>query len=164
MKRIRELRDELRLTQVKFGERLGLAGNTIAQYEYGHRNPPNHVILAICKEFNVREEWIRNGEGEMFNAPKSISLDEIAQNVGMSDLDKAILAAVMTIDASVRQEIFDTVKNEVLKNAVSGITGVNYKPQTIAAHYTGGPWTVENDAAIEAIKADAAEHNKKRKK
>ena len=33
--RIKKLRKELDLTQQKFGERLGVKGNTIAQYEVG---------------------------------------------------------------------------------------------------------------------------------
>ena len=68
--RIKELRKALGLTQQDFSERIGVKRNTVAQYEIG-RNPPNDtVITLICREFNVNEEWLRTGEGEMFK-PKS---------------------------------------------------------------------------------------------
>lgn len=64
--RIKEIRTALQLTQEDFGKRIGSARNTIANYETGNRNPSNAVIMAICREFNVNEEWLRTGQGEMF--------------------------------------------------------------------------------------------------
>lgn len=64
--RIRKLRKELDLTQQKFGERIGIKGNTIAQYENGRNEPIDAVVSLICREFNVNEQWLRDGTGEMF--------------------------------------------------------------------------------------------------
>lgn len=64
--RIKKLRKELDLTQQKFGERIGVKGNTIAQYELGRNEPIDAVISLICREFNVNEAWLREGTGEMF--------------------------------------------------------------------------------------------------
>lgn len=54
------------MTQVEFGEKIGVKGNTITNYENGLRNPTDAVIHSICREFNVREEWLRTGSGEMY--------------------------------------------------------------------------------------------------
>lgn len=64
--RIKLVRESLKLTQDSFGKRLGIARNTIANYETGNRTPSNAVITSICKEYNVNEDWLRTGEGEMF--------------------------------------------------------------------------------------------------
>lgn len=63
--RIKKIRKESGLTQVYFGERIGVKGNTITNYENGLRTPTDAVILSICREFDVNEEWLRNGTGEM---------------------------------------------------------------------------------------------------
>lgn len=65
--RIKELRKSLGLTQLEFGEQVGVKANTIGNYEIGLRTPSDAVIRAICREFNVNETWLRTGEGEMFN-------------------------------------------------------------------------------------------------
>lgn len=65
-KRIKKLRKTLDLTQQKFAERIGIKGNTVAQYELERSNPVDSVISLICREFNVNEEWLRTGDGEMF--------------------------------------------------------------------------------------------------
>ena len=94
--RIKQIRKALNLTQVEFGNRLGVKGNTITNYETGLRTPSNSVILSICKEFNINEEWLRTGEGEMF----SLQEDEEAAYVSelledtenpLYDLIKAIM-------------------------------------------------------------------------
>lgn len=64
--RIRTLRKELGLTQEKFAEKLSMKRNTIANYEIGRNEPIDAVIYLICREFNVNEEWLRHGTGEMF--------------------------------------------------------------------------------------------------
>lgn len=64
--RIKKLRKSLDLTQREFGERIGVKGNTIAQYELGRNEPIDAVISLICREFGVSENWLRNGAGEMF--------------------------------------------------------------------------------------------------
>lgn len=65
--RIKELRKNLGLNQTQFGERLGIKQTTVAGYETGAKNPMDTIIKSICREFNVNEEWLRSGNGEMFN-------------------------------------------------------------------------------------------------
>lgn len=80
--RIKELRNALNLTQDAFAKRLGVKRNTIGNYETGNRVPSDQSVFSICREFNVNEEWLRNGSGEMFN---TLSQDEeLAYIVGQA--------------------------------------------------------------------------------
>lgn len=78
--RIKELRKAMRLTQIEFGSRIGVKGNTVTGYENGLRSPSDAVIMSICKEFNANEQWLRTGEGEMFN--KMSRDEEVAKFFG----------------------------------------------------------------------------------
>ena len=64
--RIKELRKYLNITQQEFADRLNVSRNTVATYEIGKSNPSDAAIMLICREFNVNEEWLRDGVGEMF--------------------------------------------------------------------------------------------------
>lgn len=64
--RIKELRKSLNLNQTEFGEKIGVKQGSVASYESGARMPLDAVINSICREFNVNEEWLRNGTGKMF--------------------------------------------------------------------------------------------------
>lgn len=63
--RILALRRSLNLTQQAFADRLGIKRTTIANYELGRNDPVDSVVSLICREFGVREEWLRTGEGPM---------------------------------------------------------------------------------------------------
>lgn len=63
--RIRILRKKLDLTQQMFADRIGMKRNSIAQIEMG-RNTSEQTIVSICREFNVSEDWLRDGIGDMF--------------------------------------------------------------------------------------------------
>ena len=64
--RIKELRKALKMTQQEFADRLNVQRGSIASYETGRISPSNAAISLICKELNVSEDWLRNGEGDMF--------------------------------------------------------------------------------------------------
>lgn len=64
--RLKELRKYLELPQSAFGKKIGITGGGISLLEKGKRNLTDQMILAICREFNVNEEWLRTGDGEMF--------------------------------------------------------------------------------------------------
>ena len=65
--RIRFLRKEkLHLTQEALGEPLGLTRANIANIEAGRIAVTERVIISLCKEFKINEEWLRTGEGDMF--------------------------------------------------------------------------------------------------
>lgn len=64
--RLRILRKGLNLTQEEFSKRIGIKRNTLANYEIGRNVPIDAVIFSICREFNINEEWLRTGQGDMF--------------------------------------------------------------------------------------------------
>lgn len=85
-KRIMLLRKELNLTLEKFGQRIGVTRAAISNIETGNRKVTEQMFKSICREFNVREDWLRNGNGEMF---KNLSEDEkVAAILGNIFTDK----------------------------------------------------------------------------
>ncbi len=80
--RIKKVRldKDINLSQEAFGKRLGVTGAAISRIESGDRSASDQIILAVCREFNVNETWLRTGVGEMF-VPKTRS-QEIADFVG----------------------------------------------------------------------------------
>ncbi len=84
IKRIRRLFD---LTQQEFGNRIGVKRNTIATYESGRNNPVDSVVSLICREFDICEEWLRTGEGEMFRPEPSGELDLLAEKYNLTNMD-----------------------------------------------------------------------------
>lgn len=71
--RVKELRKALGMSGEKFGEKIGVTRSAISDIERGRNGLSDSNILAICREFNVNEEWLRTGTGEMF---KDMTLDE----------------------------------------------------------------------------------------
>ena len=64
--RVRALRKELGLTLQAFGDRLGVTRATVSRIENGVNNLSDQMVVSICREYGVSEEWLRDGVGEMF--------------------------------------------------------------------------------------------------
>ena len=105
--RIRKLRRTLDLTQKEFGDRIGVKGNTIATYEGGRNEPIDSVISLICREFNVNEEWLRTGKGEMFAPAPSSALDALAQERGLTHREYIVLEKLLLLRPEVRADLID---------------------------------------------------------
>lgn len=64
--RIKELRKKLGLSQDEFGRRLGVTRGAITNIELNKTEPKDLFLNLICDVFDVNEEWLRTGNGEMF--------------------------------------------------------------------------------------------------
>ncbi len=64
--RIKLLRESLGLSQKAFSEKILVGSSTLAMWELGTRTIKDIHISKICSEFNVDENWLRTGNGEMF--------------------------------------------------------------------------------------------------
>lgn len=110
--RIKELRKNLGLTLEKFGERLGVGKSVLSQIENGRCSVTPQMFKSICREFNVSEEWLRNGTGEMYSVPE----DETAALVSdlLEDADNDFYAMILDIVRTYQQLQPDS--QEVLKD------------------------------------------------
>lgn len=101
--RIKKLRKTLDLTQREFGERLGIKGSTIANYELGRNEPIDAVLSLICREFNVNDEWLRTGNGEMFE--ELTEQQKILKYTALllNDKDSAVANAIQTLIVTYEQ-------------------------------------------------------------
>lgn len=91
--RLKELRKSLNLTLKDFGKHLGVTDAAISRLEKGERNLTEQMLLAVCREFNVNEDWLRYGVGDMY----SIQDDEYTK----------IVVAIDKGDLKARQAILD---------------------------------------------------------
>lgn len=86
-KRIKKIRRDFDLTQEKFGARIGVKGNTVAQWESGRNNPPDSAIAFICNEFGIMDEWLRTGLGPMYAPEATSELDALAKRYKLKHKD-----------------------------------------------------------------------------
>ena len=109
--RIKELRKKhLHLSQTDFGERLGVSRSVINNIERNALARPDQklsLIKLICKEFNVNEDWILNGNEPMFIEPDSFSLDRFVEQHGATDLELRIVKTYFELDPDIRSMLVE---------------------------------------------------------
>lgn len=110
--RVKKLRKELGLTLEKFGKPLGVGKTAISKIENGENNLTDQMIISICREFNVNEKWLRDGEGEMFE--QLLAEDEVAAYVAeLLDPDNPFADLIIEIMRTYSQ--LDPISQAALK-------------------------------------------------
>lgn len=67
--RIKLLRKSIGMSQEEFGKILGVSRDVIGNIEYDRLKRPDQkepLYKLICEKFDVNENWLRTGEGEMY--------------------------------------------------------------------------------------------------
>lgn len=115
--RIKELRKKLKLSQAEFGAKIGLLQNYIWMIEKGGRTPSDRTVSDISRVYEVNEEWLRDGSGEMFIA-KSAD-EEIAHFLTdvASDPENSARRQLIRIMARLPEETWETVEQNNLRKA-----------------------------------------------
>lgn len=66
-RRIYMLRKKLRLSQTEFAKKIGLTQNSVSHMEKNGSTVKEYNIKSICAQFDVNENWLRSGKGQMFS-------------------------------------------------------------------------------------------------
>ncbi|WP_297995505.1 helix-turn-helix domain-containing protein [uncultured Clostridium sp.] len=113
--RIKFLRKSiLNLNQDDFSKKIGISRSNVANIEVGRINITDRTIVDICREFNINESWIRNGEGEIFAEPNTFSLDEYLKQQGATKLEIEIVKNYFNIPKEIRGTVLEYFKNKIL--------------------------------------------------
>lgn len=117
--RLREIRKTLNLTLEKFGEKLGVGKTAISKLEKGENSITDQMMLSICREYNVNENWLRTGGGDMFI--KMTRNDEISQFVGQlmatedDSFKKRLISALAALDENgwdILEQFLDSIQKK----------------------------------------------------
>lgn len=141
--RVKQVRKAKSLTMREFGQRLGLGSSTISDIENGRRNLTTQNRISICREFNVREEWLRMGEGDMTAQADTVSLDELVTRCGLDGEEKAVVTQMLVkyfeLQADTRRDIMSIFLRGLKAGAFP------------AAENQRGPRSAPTDSAVVAF-------------
>ena len=108
--RIKELRKELSLTLEQFGKRIGVTKVAISNIEKGKRNVTEQMFKSVCREFNVNEEWLRNGSGDMFIEKNTVNIDEFIINNNITKTEIELVKSYLSLSLEQRQSLIQSLK------------------------------------------------------
>lgn len=115
--RVREIRKSLNLTLEQFGNRIGLKKNSISQIENGRNKLTAGNALAICREYNVNDCWLRTGAGKMFSESDVSDLIETHERI--RELRKNHLKMSQTVFGEylgVNRDVINNIENNRLSH------------------------------------------------
>lgn len=110
-KRIGELIKVLDIKKVRFAERLKIDQSYVTQLTNCKRNPSERTISDICREFNVREEWLRNGSGEMFLDFKEDEFVKAAATLSKDAFVRSLIIEYWKLDEDSKKLFRDFIHN-----------------------------------------------------
>jgi transcriptional regulator with XRE-family HTH domain len=108
-KRIRELRQNARLSQTQFANVLHVRNSTLSQYESGHRSPNDQIKRRIADYFNVSLDYLlgRSSEKNPVSSQKTngifaIEMDIRRRNLNRQELEDLRQALSIADDTTLR--------------------------------------------------------------
>lgn len=105
--RIKELRERLGMSQTEFAESLNLKRNSISLIEVGKRNPSDRTILDICNKFDVSENWLRSGTGEVFLETPSSTMEQLRREFNLDEFDFNLVYEYLKLGGEQRKAVRD---------------------------------------------------------
>lgn len=117
--RLLELRKYMGLSRQAFGADLGASESVIKNIEYNITEPKPFFIRQICEKYNVNEEWLKSGEGEMFK-PRQVEdkiIEAFSKVVKMPDdaFTKQFIAALAELTPE-QWEMVEEFANKIVGN------------------------------------------------
>ena len=110
--RIKTLRKELNLIQQDFAKKIGVQRVTISWMEKEGNTITRQNIKIICDAFNVNENWLRTGEGDMFKpADEPDILDKLQQELKLNNAEMEIIKTFIELSPEQRRMGIQFIKD-----------------------------------------------------
>ena len=162
--RIKELRKVLNLSQESFSSKLNISRSHFAMIENGSKNITDRVFSDICRVFNVNEEWLINGTGEMFAPTFNDKLDQLATEYNFSKLEYTFFSSYLKLDEKKREAVTEFLESivkqgsEIFNDEITATTNTtsfeDFKKSELEAY------AQELEAEQKGIKSSALEKPK----
>lgn len=143
--RLKDIRKALRLTQKEFAARLGITDSGISRLEKGQNQLTDQLIRAICREYKVNYEYLKNGIGEMFVEVPQTVVDELCEQYDLDDFDRIMLQEYLKMDEASRN---------VLKTYIRKICGQISEVDDTQAKIDSEVEAYREELELEARQAD----------
>ena len=108
--RLKLLRKYLKKTQKEFGDICGKSRDAITSYEIGRVIPDDAFIKLVCIKFNVNEEWLRTGQGDMFIETMDSMIENLAKKYNLNENDIDIIKNYIQLSEEDRKKFVDIIK------------------------------------------------------
>lgn len=95
----------------EFGAVIGMGKSAVSRIENGVNGTTDQTIRSICREFGVKETWLRTGEGEMFEQSRASVLDRLSTEYDLSREQRSVIEAFLDLDPQERDVILKYVHN-----------------------------------------------------
>lgn len=128
--RIKILRNKLGMSQKDFAGRLGISQRSVSWGEQPGNNVPDSTVKSICMAFNVDENWLRTGTGNMYIESSKFSLNEFVVSKGATELDLDVMKAYFELDPEIRHTVIEHFKR-YLSNPHALYESVPENPETL---------------------------------
>jgi len=103
MHRLTELRKNLdNMKQGEFAKRISTTQGHVSDIENGRKDLSERTIKLICSEFNVNENWLRTGEGEMFIENDGSILAALSAEFNLTDWENRMLETYLRLPSETR--------------------------------------------------------------
>ena len=93
-------------SQEEFASKMNLKIGVLKNIEYNLTTPKEHVIKLICKEYNVRENWLLYGEEPIFNDEnEEVNILNLLKNKNINPLIIEIIKDYILLSKDKKEEI-----------------------------------------------------------
>lgn len=133
--RIKQVRKMLDLTLDEFGSRVGISKSGLSKIERCVSGVSDQTVRSICREFNVNEEWLRTGNGDMFNQDEPSILARLSGEYKLTQREEAVIAAFLELNDADRGAIMRYVDNLVAKLSPAGVSDAAAEAVAVARDY-----------------------------
>lgn len=108
--RIRHFRKSiLKMSQEEFAGKVNISRSNLGNIETGRVTLTDRVVSDICNTFSLSEEWLRTGEGSMYQETDTTLFAAFAKRYALTEEEQAVARYLLALSSEERQAVLHHV-------------------------------------------------------